>query len=165
MCIHPSISILRLKYCPHHIWWGLQQQAMPDTVPPCVCPVGQVNSRQAWLSDLNLHTFGPHLSRLFLTSGAGGLKSVTDLIQLQGMAHCTCSDYMSCQLRSTGVISSMPSFWSSEAFGFFVSVFCATEPADHGTVIAAEPLQVRGIRSPRVATMEHNQKDIGNVYV
>ena len=42
-------------------------------------------------------------------------KSVTDLIE--EVAPCTCPYHLSCRLRRTAVMSTMPSFWSSEAEG------------------------------------------------
>ena len=35
--------------------------------------------------------------------------------------------------------------------------FGATDPADHSAVIATEPLQARGVRSPRLAALEDSR--------
>ena len=62
--------------------------------------------------------------------------------------------------------SSMPSFCNSEAEGVSSrAVFDATDPADHGTVTAAEPLRFRVIWSPRFATVEHSQVNAGLVHI
>ena len=73
----------------------------------------------------------------FLVPGIG--KFVIDLIQ--DMTRFTWSCHLSRRQRRTDVISSMPNFCSSEAEGGSSLVSDATDPTDHRTVIAAEPLQ------------------------
>ena len=46
--------------------------------------------------------------------------------------------------------------------GCVVSVFGAKDPADHGTVIAAEPLQFMVIWSPRLTTVEYSRANTGS---
>ena len=129
---HIIISIFTLGCCPCPIQWGWQYQAMPNTGSPSISAL-LVNPGQATITVTVL----THLDHVFLDLpfplGPGSGRSVTDLIQ--DVAHCTSTHHISRPLRKTAVISLMPSFW-----GCFNSVFGATDPADHGVVIAVEPL-------------------------
>ena len=70
------------------------------------------------------------------------------IVLIHDVSRCTWPYHLSRWLWQIDRISSMPSFCSSKAEGVLSLISGDTDPADHGMVIAAEPLQFMVIWSP-----------------
>ena len=136
--VKPTAQLLRIRFpkggptCRRQVVNPRHQTSQGQSVAKPETPLGH--------SD---HVFLglPHLLVL------GFDKSVTDLIQ----DVVRCPYHPSRQLWRTAGISLTLIFWGNEAKGV-----SSRSLVDYGTVIATEPLQNRGMWSPRFATVEHS---------
>ena len=67
------IFIFRLRCCPCPTLWGWQHQESSDTSPPSIS-ILWVNTSQATVADISVHTFRPCLPRPSLFTHAGNCK-------------------------------------------------------------------------------------------
>ena len=135
---------------------------MPNTGSPFIS-VKWVNTSLAAFTNISLLIFRPCLPGPSILSSAGNLK-VCDRFDTGSRPSYMAiqSELPTAKDRCNVLDAKFLLLWS---WGWFISVFYATDPSDHGMVITAEPLQLRFLSSPRFATMEHSQAYTGLLHL
>ena len=75
VCCRSLNALFILRFCPCPMLWCRQQQAISSIDSPFIS-VLRINTSQATITDINLHTFKPRLSRPPLLSSTGKWESL-----------------------------------------------------------------------------------------